>query len=65
MRPATPPAPAASAAVPIEYLERSKIHVRGAVTGRVYAFSRSIPVQHVDPRDAPRLLGTRFFRRVA
>lgn len=64
MRPASPLAPV-SGAVPIEYLERSKIHVRGAVTGRVYEFSRAVPVQHVDPRDAPRLLGTRFFRRVA
>jgi hypothetical protein len=54
-----------SGAVAVEYLERTKIQVRGAVTGRVYEFSRAVPLQHVDPRDAPRLLGTRFFRRVA
>ncbi len=64
MRPAAPLAPV-SGTVAVEYLERTKIQVRGAVTGRVYEFSRAIPLQHVDPRDAPRLLGTRFFRRVA
>ena len=63
--PPVPPAPApgVSGDVEIEYLERSRIHVRGVATGRVYEFSSALRVQRVDPRDAVNLLGTRFFRR--
>src|SRR5262245_7120764 len=59
------PAPSVSGDVEIEYLERSRIHVRGSETGRVYEFSSALRVQRVDPRDAGNLLGTRFFRRRA
>lgn len=47
------------------YLERSPITVRGAVTGRQYAFSMGTPVQSVDVRDAEVLLRTAFFRRAS
>jgi len=50
--------------VQIQYKERSPIQVRGLVTGRVYQFSCSQPVQAVDQRDSPALLQTSLFRRV-
>jgi hypothetical protein len=59
--PALPRTPALS--VSLRYLERSPIRVRGPVTGQQYDFSGSHPVQTVDPRDAPALLRTRFFRQ--
>jgi hypothetical protein len=46
----------------VRYLENSPIRVRGPVSGVGYEFSGARPVQHVDPRDAPSLLKTRFFR---
>jgi hypothetical protein len=66
LSPAPPPPAAVVVAggdVPIEYLERSRIRVRGPATGRVYEFSGDARVQAVDLRDAAGLLGTRFFRR--
>jgi hypothetical protein len=47
----------------VRYLENSPIRVRGLVSGASYEFSGAHPVQHVDLRDAPSLLNTRFFRR--
>ena len=49
----------------LEYLERSRIRVRGPVTGALYVFSGVEPVQRVDRRDAPALLGTPYFKRRA
>jgi hypothetical protein len=49
----------------VEYSERSRIRVRGAVTGRLYEFSAVHPAQTVDGRDAAALLDSRFFRRRA
>jgi hypothetical protein len=49
--------------VTLRYLERSRILVRGPASGRQYEFSADRAVQHVDGRDAPALLETRFFRR--
>lgn len=70
-RPATPAsAPeAVSSGVPaylsvrLRYLERSPILVRGPETGRQYRFSATEPLQTVDPRDAPALLRSGFFRQ--
>ena len=59
--PVTQMAPAAGVA--LRYLERSRILVRGPASGRQYEFSAQHSVQQVDGRDAPALLGTRFFRR--
>jgi hypothetical protein len=62
--PAKPVTATASAAgVALHYLERSRILVRGPASGRQYEFSAQHPVQQVDSRDVPALLGTRFFRR--
>lgn len=49
--------------VPLRYLEKSPIQVRGPVTGRRYEFSGAHPVQAVDPGDAAALLRTRFFQQ--
>ncbi len=49
----------------LHYLEQSRILVHGPVTGRYYEFSASHPDRPVDPRDAPQLLRTSFFRRVS
>jgi len=49
--------------VVLEYLERSSIRVRGPVTKTQYEFSGSEPIQRVDRRDAPALLGTPYFKR--
>jgi hypothetical protein len=49
--------------VDVEYLERSSIVVRGAVTGARYAFSAREPVAAVERRDAEPLLRSRHFRR--
>ena len=51
------------ASISLCYLENSPIRVRGLVSGLCYEFSGSRAVQHVDARDAPSLLSTRFFRR--
>jgi len=48
--------------VTVEYLERSNIQVRGAVTGRTYAFSFAHAAQRVDRRDTAALLASGFFR---
>jgi hypothetical protein len=58
---ATPSMPRHS--IGIRYLEKAPIRVRGVVSGVCYEFSGSYPVQQVDSRDSPSLLGTRFFRR--
>jgi hypothetical protein len=45
------------------YLQQEPIQLRGMVTGRIYQFSRSQPVQPVDQRDATGFLRTpRLFR---
>lgn len=67
---APPAAPASSvfatadSSVRIQYKDQAAVQVRGLATGRAYAFSGAQPLQEVDPRDAPSLLQTRFFRRV-
>ena len=70
--PAVQPTPAFSAAplnvgqaLPVRYLERSPVRVRGPVTGREYEFSAAHPVRAVDAQDAKPLLRTRFFTRAA
>jgi hypothetical protein len=50
-------------AISVRYLERSSVVVRGAVTGRQYAFSGTSPVQAVDARDANAFLLSSFFHR--
>jgi len=47
----------------IRYRGISGIRVRGAISGLYYEFSGVNQVQRVDPRDAPSLLSTRYFRR--
>ena len=54
---------AGAGAMPIRYLGRSDIVVRGPLTGRAYAFSPTDPVHPVDRRDADILLRTSFFRQ--
>lgn len=49
----------------LRYLGRSPATVRGAVSGRVYPFGPSAPVQSVDERDVPALLATGAFAAVA
>ncbi len=49
--------------VSVRYPERPGVVVRGAVTGRQYAFSGTNAVQPVDARDAGAFLLSRFFRR--
>lgn len=49
--------------ITLRYSEASPIQVRGPITGNVYVFSRSHPVQAVEARDAATLLHTRFFHR--
>jgi hypothetical protein len=55
-------AQAAPRIMTIRYLRTPGIVVRGAVTGRSYAFSGSSPVQAVDARDAAGFLRTSLFR---
>lgn len=48
----------------LEYLEGSSVIVEGPLTGQIYRFSRNVPVQPVDVRDAPWLIATRCFRAI-
>lgn len=50
-------------AVSVRYMQSSPIRVRGPATGRQYQFSAGAPVQAIDPKDAPALLRTSFFRQ--
>ena len=52
-----------SSMVAVRYMQNSPIRVRGPITGRDYQFSATAPVQAVDPKDAPALLRTPFFRQ--
>jgi hypothetical protein len=47
----------------LRYLGQSGIVVRGAATGRQYAFSAADPVRCVNLRDAAVLLRTSYFRQ--
>jgi hypothetical protein len=49
--------------VNLRYTEQASIQVRGLISGRMYRFSGSQPLQAVDVRDSAALLQTRFFRR--
>ncbi|CAN5672128.1 hypothetical protein BH11PSE8_BH11PSE8_17270 [soil metagenome] len=49
--------------VSLRLRERARVVVRGAVTGRAYAFSSESATQPVDARDAEALLHTRRFER--
>jgi hypothetical protein len=51
-------------AIALRYLAGASIALRGAVTGRLYEFSRVRAVQAVDAQDAAQLLRTSFFRPV-
>ena len=62
---APPPVSAPQSSVSVCYLETSPIQVRGLISGMIYTFSDSQPVQQVDARDASSLLDTRFFRRAS
>jgi hypothetical protein len=48
-------------ALELRYTGQSDMCVQGSVTGSVYQFSPSEPVQPVDARDARFLLGSRLF----
>jgi hypothetical protein len=67
--PAAGPNPAATTApgpfpsVALHYIESAALRVRGPVTGRLYDFSESHPVQAVDIRDAAVFLRNNSFRR--
>jgi hypothetical protein len=54
-------ATALNAALHLRYTGQSDMCVQGSVTGSVYQFSPTEPVQPVDPRDARFLLGSRLF----
>jgi len=49
--------------VNLRYTEQASIQLRGLISGRMYRFSYSQPLQAVDVRDSVALLQTRFFRR--
>ena len=57
------PAPTLAGTVWLRYEERTPVVVRGAVSGREYAFSRGRSTQPVDVRDAPALLRLPGFRQ--
>jgi hypothetical protein len=61
--PPRPPVAAPQGDIRIEYLDQSRIQVRGDATGRIYQFSHREQVRAVDARDAAGLLRTSFFRR--
>jgi hypothetical protein len=50
--------------IKLHYRGQYSVQIRGAVTGRVYQFPKSNPVQMVDARDAASLMQTRMFRQV-
>ena len=50
-------------AVSLHYLQATPIRVRGPITGGLYEFSNTRPVQPVDARDLRGLLETGLFRR--
>jgi hypothetical protein len=50
-----------NSALCLRYSGQSDMCVQGSVTGSVYQFSPSEPVQPVDARDARFLLGSRLF----
>jgi hypothetical protein len=52
-----------SSMVSLLYTRQSPIQIRGTVSGQLYHFSSSAPVQAVDPRDLMALLRTRLFRQ--
>jgi hypothetical protein len=56
---------AAPAQVPVRYLKRAHLALRGSVSGRTYEFSLAQPVRAVDARDVEGLLLTRLFARAA
>jgi hypothetical protein len=49
------------AALHLRYTGQSEMCVQGSVSGSVYQFSPTQPVQPVDARDARFLLGSRLF----
>ena len=53
-----------STAIKLLYRGQYSVQIRGSVTGRVYQFPKSEPVQLVDARDATALMQTRMFRQV-
>ena len=63
--PYRPPGQSQSAWRLLRYLGRSFATVRGAVSGRIYPFGPSTPVQPVDERDVAGLLATGAFAAVA
>ena len=55
-------APTISSLVALRYLQTAPIRVVGPATRRIYAFSRSRPLQMVDARDAQILGRSALFR---
>jgi hypothetical protein len=55
--------PGIAGAVMLRTRERTRLLVRGPVSGRAYEFSADRPAQAVDSRDAQVLLRTRHFVR--
>jgi hypothetical protein len=53
---------AQNAALNLYYSGHVPVHIRGSVTGQIYAFSHLRPVQAVDSRDAVILLASPLFR---
>lgn len=51
-------------AVELMYFGYASVYVCGPVSGRLYEFSRQLPVLAVDGRDAVSMLKTRLFRRI-
>ena len=48
----------------MRYLERFPVTIQGSATGRMYAFSRTDPVQAVAPSDAKGFEQSPVFQRV-
>ena len=52
-----------SRAIPLRYVERNAVIVRGPASGTDYRFTAESPVQSVDVRDADALLRSGLFMR--
>jgi hypothetical protein len=60
----SPDGTSAASAVKMFYCGNGSAQIRGPVTGQIYQFARTQPVQAVDPRDVGLLVRTRLFTQV-
>ena len=58
-----PPRPSRGEEIPLRYLGRTALLVKGPASGRVYALRPGEPRLECDPRDAPHFLASPLFER--